>query len=40
MSTELIGILIVGAALAALELSGRLTMDRRSPAWRQRWISA
>ncbi|MDE0123646.1 MAG: hypothetical protein OXN97_03615 [Bryobacterales bacterium] len=29
MSAELIGILSVGAALAALELSGRLSMDRR-----------
>lgn len=29
MSAGLIGILNVGPALAALELSGRLTMDRR-----------
>ena len=29
MSEGLIGILSVGPALAALELSGRLTMDRR-----------
>lgn len=29
MSAELIGILSVGSALAALELSGRLSMDRR-----------
>ncbi|MDE0626196.1 MAG: hypothetical protein OXH99_07355 [Bryobacterales bacterium] len=29
MSAGLIGILSVGPALAALELSGRLTMDRR-----------
>ena len=30
MSPELIGILSVGAVLAALELSGRLTMDQRT----------
>ena len=29
MSAELIGILSLGVALAALELSGRLSMDRR-----------